>query len=368
MLRPDANPFVALPGRVPVVFGGRGRVLADARIVLERLQVRRNGGEHILEGLRGVGKTALMAHVRQLAQRDDIATVAIELGSDTAPVAAAFMAVLQDLLPGARWRSLASRFRGLKVGPVAGEFAGPDPVSPGIPELVAEAAAAAAATDRPLLVTIDETHEDPDTACQIIRGMHTAGQRNDPVATYLAGLPGTHARLAEVTTYAERLPVTDLGALDHDAVRAAVADPCQQLGVDVTDVVIDTVADESRGYPYFVQLWGHHLWLAAANHDAIDAACVADARNEVKTTTDRLFAGRHQRLTQLQDEYLRALAHLGGRAESSAVASALGRTITQTSTLRAQLIHRGMIYSPRYGIVETTIPGFADWLRRLPSD
>lgn len=367
MLSADANPFVAFPGRVPAAFGGRGRVLADARTVLGRLRARRNAGEHILEGLRGVGKTALMAHVRHLAEQDGIVTVALELRHDPAPVAAALVDVLEELLPGARWRTVAARFRGLKVGPVAGEFAGPDPTPGGIPELVAEVAAAAGASDRPLLVTLDEAHESPELACQVIRGMHVSGQRNDPVATYIAGLPGTHARLAEVTTYAERLPVTDLGLLDHDGVRTAVAAPCRELDVEVADAVIDVVADESRGYPYFVQVWGHHLWdVAAAGHDAIGHECVDEARVQVAATTDRMFAGRNDRLTPLQRDYMHALARLGGRAESSQVAAALDRTVTQASTMRAQLIDRGMIYSPTYGTVQVTVPGFAEWLQQLP--
>jgi hypothetical protein len=75
-----------------------------------------------------------------------------------------------------------------------------------------------------------------------------------------------------------------------------------------------------------------------------------------------MFSGRFARLSPLQADYVTALAHLGGRARSADVAAALGREVTDASSVRAQLIERGVVYAPAWGEVATTIPGLDVWL------
>lgn len=366
MLVAEDNPFVTSPGRVPARFGGRGVVLADARGLLARLQAGRNAGEQILEGLRGMGKTALMAHVRALAADRDIVTVGLELGPDNdAVVYRGLQRVRRSLEAGGSMRQVAERIRGVKAGPVAAELA--DPAADhalDVAQMVADVAAVAASAGRSVLVTVDEAHEHPHLACEVIRGLHAAGQDNRPIGAYLAGLPGTHQRLAEVTTYAERILVTQLELLDYDGVAQALAGPCRDLGVLVDDRVVDVVVDESSGYPYFVQVWGHHLWRAAAanDNDQIDLADLDRARPDARADIARLYASRWQRLTGRQRDYLDALAVAGGTGKSSAVADAIGLDVTSASHIRAQLLERGMIYAPAYGQVAVTIPGFANWI------
>jgi hypothetical protein len=355
---------VTEPGRVPSAFGGRGRELRDARTVLEQLAVRRHGGQRILEGLRGVGKTALMAHVRQETEGQGLLTLRAELGGDRDAVAHRILHLIRAITPAGRLRELASRFRGVRVGPIAGELTSPTGGPEEITDLIADLGTTAAANDAPVLLTIDEAHEDPHVACQIIRGLHEAGQQEVPVAAYLAGLPGLHARLSEITTYAERLPVTTLGLLDYDETRAALVTPFADAGILVTPDVVDAVADAAGGYPYFVQLWGHHLWRETADPDRITMAAVRAASGAVQEAVDRLFSGRFDRLTELQRRYVMALARLGGRARSADVASALGRAVQSVSPLRAKLIERGALYAPAYGEVALTVPGLDEWLVR----
>lgn len=332
--------------------------------MMERLRTGQHGGQLILEGLRGVGKTALMAQVRQTAGNQGVTTVAAEIGEGKErDIASRIADTIRDVTPSSRLGEIASRLRTLKVGPVSGELVPREPDHvPSLSELVADLAHVAKANDHPVLLTFDEAHEAPETAAAIVRGFHEAAQDNAPLGGFYAGLPGTHAKLAEITTYAERLPVTTLGMLDADNVRTALVQPCRDRDVDVDPRVVDAVMDATGGYPYFVQVWGSELWNATTDPDLIGTDAYLDAAPRVAETTSRLFSSRYSRLAGTQQAYVDALGTLGGHATSGNVAEAMDRPVTAVSGTRGELIDRGICFSPAYGEVAFTIPGFSDWL------
>ena len=69
--------------------------------------------------------------------------------------------------------------------------------------------------------------------------------------------------------------------------------------------------------------------------------------------------------TPAQKRYLRAMAELGpGAHRSGEVAGVLGKRVTSVAPARAQLIEKGMIYSPAHGDAAFTVPLFDEYLRR----
>ena len=53
-----------------------------------------------------------------------------------------------------------------------------------------------------------------------------------------------------------------------------------------------------------------------------------------------------------------------GPSLSSEIARRLGRTIQSLGPTRANLIAKGLIYSPEHGQVSYTVPGMADFVTR----
>lgn len=70
----------------------------------------------------------------------------------------------------------------------------------------------------------------------------------------------------------------------------------------------------------------------------------------------------------MRKKYVRALAELGSSPQRSGeVANKLGKTVEQVAALRAQLISKGMIYSPAHGVTAFTVPLFEEFLcREIP--
>ena len=77
------------------------------------------------------------------------------------------------------------------------------------------------------------------------------------------------------------------------------------------------------------------------------------------------FKVRFDRLTPKEREYVIAMAELGaGPYRSADVADALGEKPQSLGPRRAQIISKGMIYSPSHGDIAFTVPMFNEYLTR----
>jgi len=103
------------------------------------------------------------------------------------------------------------------------------------------------------------------------------------------------------------------------------------------------MVEVSHGYPYFLQEWGSEVW-NIAEASPIPLAAVEMATPRVIAGLDaNFFKVRFDRLTPLEQKYLRAMAELGaGPYKTGEIAAALGVVATRVAPTRAQLIRKGM--------------------------
>ena len=66
---PQRNPFAPGAGAQPPELAGREAIISAATIALERIRGARSEKSQMLPGLRGVGNTVLLHHIRQIAER-----------------------------------------------------------------------------------------------------------------------------------------------------------------------------------------------------------------------------------------------------------------------------------------------------------
>jgi hypothetical protein len=370
-----ANPFVARDGAVPPVFGGREEVLAAGRVDLEHLRAGRPAARRTLEGLRGVGKTALMARVRRAAEGVDLATIHLEADPREDPTGIARVEVTSALnrllgTAGRAGRRLAG-LRALSIGPGGVEVTWDGPAGDSLVEaLILDAARVAADRERGLFVTLDEAHEAESSLLKpVLRALHRADQDGLPAGGWIAGLPGTVTRLImQGQTYTERIVVYDIGLLDREGVAEAIRGPfAEHAGAKVSEAVIDRVFRESGGYPFLVQAWGEALWAAARSPRQIDATDAARAAASARARADALMRARWNRLPRRARRYALAMAALGeqGPYRTADVAGRLGGSQQAASPARDELLGSGAAAASGYGLVDFTVPGFATWLRRL---
>ncbi|MDX2207661.1 MAG: ATP-binding protein [Gemmatimonadales bacterium] len=390
---PIANPFAPGAGTPPPELAGREELLQRVAITLERIRQGRPSKSVLMVGLRGVGKTVLLDRMRDDAERVGIHTLRIEAPENRslpALLAPQLRLALLRLSRDARARDHARRaLRGLagfakalkvKFGDIEVGFDfDPEPgladngdLEHDLQALLEVAGEAARSADTALAIFLDELQYVAEPQLEaLITALHRCAQRGTPVVLVGAGLPQLRGRMGRAKSYAERLfDFPEVGPLDDDAVRQAIGDPVRSLSVDITDDALDAIVVETRGYPYFVQEWGKHSWQVASTSpitaDDVDAA----SGLAVAALDESFFRVRFDRLTPAEKRYLRAMSELGtGPHRSGDIAHELRRPVSSLGPVRAQLIAKGMIWSPNHGDTAFTVPLFDEFMQRImPGD
>ena len=141
---------------------------------------------------------------------------------------------------------------------------------------------------------------------------HETAQRNLPLLFIGAGLPQVAALAGSAKPYAERLfDYPEVGPLDSDAARAAIVKPARKEGVSFDDDALDAIVRATQNYPYFIQEWGFQVWNRAPTSPIARTAVAEATPNVIAHLDANFFRVRFDRLTVLQQKYLRAMAELG---------------------------------------------------------
>ncbi|CAN7148921.1 AAA family ATPase [Massilia sp. LjRoot122] len=383
---PVRNPFAPGAGSQPPELAGRQAIIEDARVAIERAILCKSSRSQMFLGLRGVGKTVLLNAVDTMARERGHLTSMIEapenksLGEQLLPRVHQVLRKL-SLTDHAKakaydamraLRSFASVFKfeygdvAIAVEPEVGVADSGD-LENDLPELFMRVGEAAKAAGKAWTLLIDEVQylSQKDLAALIV-SLHKINQAGLPVLFFGAGLPQVAALSGEAKSYAERLfHYPDVGALPEADAKAAIRQPVNEEGAAIDNDALAEIFHKTRGYPYFLQEWGHQSWnLAIGNTITLDDARQAEAAT-LKRLDEGFFKVRFDRLTPKEREYVIAMAKLGnGPYRSSDVADALGETAQSLGPRRAQIISKGMIYSPSHGDIAFTVPMFNDYLIR----
>jgi len=307
---------------VPPAFGGRWDALVVARTMLDRLAVPSDPVDvPLLRGVRGVGKTALLAYVREQAHARRVVALHLEADADDVDLTATCAMLLRDASEltdglgermGRRLAAIDLRGRIELHPPVEGNSRA------NLEATLHDLVMLAEERGRGILLTVDEVHEAPELLLRpLVRAVHRLSQDAAPFGVILSGLPGAADALVESgQTYTERLRVLDLGMLDRDAVGEALGRPFEDdTGIEVAGEVVDLVADTTGGYPYFVQIWGEKLWGVLPASDAVRAEHVELARPLVEVDVGQFFRRRWARVPDGRArDLVRALAARSGGA------------------------------------------------------
>jgi len=387
------NPFSPGAGSPPPELAGRSAILEDAMVALERVKNGRAEKSMILVGLRGVGKTVLLGEIQQLAERQRYKAIFIEAHESrqkkTLPelLVPHLRRILFDLNRGEAVSEKAKRaLRVFKSFMSALKLkAGDLEFSMSIDAETGEADSGDLEVDlAALFVAIGEAAKDRGTAVAIIidelqyvdekelsamiMAVHRVSQKSLPLILVGAGLPQLVGKAGNSKSYAERLfSYPELGALAREDAMIALQLPVEELGVSFSSEALDEIYSITKGHPYFLQEWGYHAWNIATN--GCFTITSEDARNASKLAIENLdknfFRVRFDRLTPNERKYVRALAELGRKPQRSGdIANKLGKAVEQVAPLRAQLINKGMIYSPAHGDIAFTVPLFEEFLMR----
>ena len=270
------SPFTPGMGLNPPLLAGRA---AEQARLTRAMHTIAEGDPHnaiIMYGPRGVGKTVLQHWLRVQCERGGIVVAktqplkrngelpieSLHLLLDAAPAPGAVTHTESQTTQGG------GTMLGFKIGGRSGrQTTATWSAADHTVMARAEAALAAACKHRPRVFIIDEAHNlNEDARVWLFNLTQNLIEAGAPFLLLTLGTPGLRAAL-EGATFAERATYLPVGLISPAAAAEAVRVPLQEHGnITIDDEALATVARDSQGYPYFVQLWGDALWGYAADN------------------------------------------------------------------------------------------------------
>lgn len=382
MLERAVNPFRPGFNQPPVELAGRTEILAAAREALDVAALDgRTPRPLLLVGTRGVGKTVVLGEIAELAgEVHSWPTAAVEVrpnGRFVARLVArleAVAALFEQAPPGRRLQISSATLRAGALG-IGGEVSltpVSSPASPaGLERALTAACSAALGRGGGLVVAIDElqlaTRDELADLTATLQEQVAAGW---PLVVVAAGLPKLRAPRRSVT-YLERGEWHELGLLGWRATLQALSIPAEQAARPFVASAADRLATASGGYPYAIQVFGHHAWRASAGCAQITQEHAAKAVQAAEAELAAgLYAARWSDASPVEQGYLRALAELaasGAGTSGADVASALDRSPQAVSYLRDRLLKKGTIFAQGRDLT-FVVPGMAAWVLDQSAD
>lgn len=376
------NPYRPGFAQHPLLLAGRGAVVVGAR---EALGVAAFDGRTprplILVGVRGVGKTVALNEIATLAATEHSwVNVHVEVKPRTnflPELVERFGAAQQLLTQNPSGRAMQLTEARVKAGAfgVGGEAgfmrSAINPPADFVETALAEVMVAALEKESGLVLTIDEVHlASRDDLATLGAALQRHVPDGWPIVVALAGLPSARDARASVT-YLERGEWHELGLLGQDDTFAALTQPANIAGRPIDPDAAQSLITETGGYPYAIQVFGHHAWRASTGSPTITAAhagqAVAAAQADL---AGGLYAGRWHDASPKEREYLAMMAAQlvnDGVVAHANIARRLGKPPASLSYLRARLIAKGTIFSDGHSL-RFLVPGMASWILSASSD
>ena len=298
------NPFTPGTGAYPPVLAGRD---AEQNALLEDLtkisHPTRSGPANILllSAPRGMGKTVLLSWLRR--QAADHAVRVIDATAGDIPDLPALGGVLW---PESRKEPV--RLTGIKAGFVSAEWqlGQADHAASHIRALLREHLLDAT-VGSPLLIQVDEAHTlAPEVANALCNLAQSLIEADRPAWVVLAGTPGLLAHLMSSSvnaSFIERADVVSPDCLSSEASIAAL-DIAEWRDWEIDGSVLAQVADDTQGFPFFLQRWGHALWNAGKDTRTVSIDTMEAARTQVDFVRRSFYVRRYREIHDYEDPRL----------------------------------------------------------------
>jgi hypothetical protein len=382
------NPYSPGAGRIPFALAGREVNLELFEVAATRIENGLDARSMVFYGLRGVGKTVLLRdlyfrikkngwvtafieanpekRLRQLLA-EELETVVTDLAKPNA--GEAILKAVKTALSFVRFDiSAHGDFSlGVDLSSVNSSNAGTGNISGDLNRLIRDLSVASEKNNKGIALFFDEAQDMNLEDLRAINEMvHRANQERYRLIVAIAGLPTLPGKLSESTSYSERLySFSELKELDNDSARTALTEPSIAKNVHWNEDAIQDIIDVTSGYSYFIQEYGSAVWDCASNSPITKA----DTGEAKKTALERLdvgfFRSRWDRATDAQKKYMRAMSlDDDGFSATSELAVRLNLQPGQIGPRRAELIAKGLIYSPGHGYVAFTVPYMANFIKR----
>ncbi len=380
------NPYRPGAGLMPTYLAGRDEDIENIERLFDALNMNIPTQSIIFSGLRGVGKTVLINKLQKIAEDKEIFCKHIEVEERNdfiAQIAACAQAFLRKVSAKEKFRNLIQKpldaIKSLVVSfdPNENTFSlsmqerelyKSNSLTQSLTEVFITIGETAYKTETPICFFVDEIqYMKSEELGALISALHRTNQLGYPVMIVGAGLPKIYKMLSDEKSYSERLFIyKEIGSLTEEQSYQAITIPAGKLGVDYSKEAVERIVAVTKGYPFFIQQMCQIVYQESEGK-YIDSAHVEKCMEEFFDTLDNgFFKVRYERCSDSEKKFIFAMVKCGELpCTISNVAKNLKKDVTSISTIRAQLISKGIIYPVRYKELDFTVPEFTGYIQRL---
>ena len=393
-----SNPFRPGAGHPPPYLAGRHAERQEFLRLLRQTVIMEN---MVLTGLRGVGKTVLLDSFKPEAIRrgwlwvgTDLSestsvseeTMAIRLCTDLAPVTSGVVVAVDEVRhPGFAMATDTIR-RTLGYRELIEIYSNTPGLALDKLKTVLELAWGALSKSQNvpgIVFAYDEAQNLSDQSAKeqyplslLLDTFQSLQRKGLPLMLVLTGLPTLFPKLVEARTFAERMfRVVFLQSLNKEESEQAIRRPVEdsQCPVRLSDDSVETIVEQSGGYPYFIQFICREVYDAFMQRiDKGGQALVPVAEIERKLDAD-FFAGQWARATDRQRDLLFVISRLPscddeftgqGVVEESRRSSGKPFSSSHVNQMLVTLASQGLVYKNRHGKYSFAVPLLGRFIRR----
>lgn len=381
------NPYRPGAGLMPPYLAGREADIQTVEQMFEALSMNIPTQSVIFSGLRGVGKTVLINRLQRSAEERGIFCKHIEVEerkdfiSQIASCAQGFLRKistrenLKYLIqkPLDAIKALVISFdpenSTFSLSMQEQELYRSTNLTQSLTDVFTALGEAAYEAETPICFFIDEIqYMKKQELGALIAAIHRSNQLGYPIMIVGAGLPKIYKMLSEEKSYSERLFIyKEIGSLSEEQAEKAITEPVRKLGAEYEEAAVKRIFGTTRGYPFFIQQLCQIVY-ENAEGSVITEADVLRAEPEFYRVLDNgFFKVRYERCSDADKKFIFAMVRCGELpCTISNVAKNLHKRVSAISTMRAQLISKGIIYSEKHGELDFTVPEFDGFIRRHP--
>lgn len=364
-----SSPFEPTFGASPPLLVGRDDQLDEFASSLE-VGGRGPGRATLYVGLRGVGKTVMLNAVEDEARAHGWVVVSEFTGP------AMLTRLVEERLPAAaqvlqnvdqyRSRITATGIAGL--GSITRQVTELHQPAPGLATQLELITQALAETGTGLLITVDEVHKEYLEQLNELTGhvqmLFRAGR---PVMFAAAGLPATVGQLLKepTSTFLRRADRQELSTVDPLEVAQAIRSPIEEAGKEIDEAALQGAVQATGGYPFMIQLVGHHTWRAApeGTQTLTSEHVQQGATMAVRKVGSLVLETSLSDLSATDRSFLAAMSVDAGPSRMADIQSRLRVSTNYASQYRLRLLDADMIRPVGHGYIDFTVPHLREYLR-----
>ena len=380
------NPYRPGAGLMPVYIAGRDEDIQNVDQMFEALTLNIPTQSIIFSGLRGVGKTVLINKLQSIAEDRGIFCKHIEIEERNdfiSQIAECSQSFLRKVSTKEKFRHLVQKpleaIKSLVVSFNPGEnifslsmqdrdLYLSNNLTQSLTDVFTTIGETAQKTETPICFFIDEIqYMKQNQLGSLIAALHRTNQLGYPVMIVGAGLPKIYKMLSDEKSYSERLFVyKQVDSLTYEQSKKAIEEPVRKFHVSYTENAIKNIVEITKGYPFFIQQLCQIVY-KRTDSSVIEYSDVDQGIDEfLKMLDDGFFRSRYERCAESDKKFIFAMVKCGELpCTISNVAKNLHKSVSSISTIRAQLISKGIIYPVRYKELDFTVPEFSGFIQRL---